>query len=157
VAHPGGAGTRPGALHPEQVKLLWGAGSNYQHFIQAHLPEDGAEFIFGRVIRMPEWLERYDLHRTYAGREDEYLLKVQEFLARQAIDGQVFATITSSRRQDGTDQWVAVRNLWPIRPAFYVRASLVGWNMSDLAAPLDALEDTMRRFRRLMTPSSHGA
>jgi len=137
------------------MKLLWGAGSNYQHFIQAHVL-DGAEFIFGRVIRMPEWLERYDLHHTYAGREDEYVQKVQEYLAHQAIDGQVFATITSSRRQDGIDRWVAVRNLWPIRPAFYTRASLVGWNMSDLSAPLDALEDTMRRFRRLMTPTSPG-
>jgi len=139
------------------MKLLWGAGSNYQHFIQAHLPEDGAEFVFGLVHRLPEWLERHDLHLSYEGREDEYVRVVSEFMARQAIDRSVFALRSSARHPDGVDTWVPVRNLWPIRPSFYMKVAQVGFNMSDPSAPIEELEATMRQFRRLMnTPSSPG-
>lgn len=153
----GDLGANRGSIHPEQMKLLWGADGLHQHFILAHLTEGRSIFVFGRTIRMPEWLDIRGLLHDYTGRESEYAEVVQEYLTKQAIDWRVPAETFSVDDPEGTFHWFPVRNTWPISPTFYTRAEEVGWSLTHPLAPMEELEATMRRFRRLINAPSNGA
>lgn len=98
-----------------------------RYFIQAHLPEGRAIFVFGEFLEQPS----------------------------PRLGTWVPAFAYSVEDPEGTEVKVDVSTTWAISEVFFEKARQVGWDMAHPFAPIGELEETMRQFRRLMyTPPS---
>lgn len=101
-----------------------GSGVTAPYFIQAHLPLGRAVFVFGVALRP---CYQPDEVRSYTYSVDDPL---------------------------GSEKTVDTRTTWPISEEFFEKARRVKWDMSDPEAPIEELEEAMRRFRHFVRRSN---
>lgn len=125
-------------LHPEQVKLLY--HDDYRHYVKANpAGEDHpAFFSFGRILRVEEFLAR----EAVRGNAEDMDLDVRRYYLA-ASKHKVLAVVHSASFPGGRLGFESVEGAWPISSGLWRTAAEVHFDLAKLSRDDSAVFDSV--------------